>query len=663
MMSVIFLAFIFSQPLYEVEEIVVTATRYPTALKNVALATVVIEKQEIDKLKPLGLGEILQTYAGVAIKDYGSPGSVSSIFIRGIPANGTLILLDNHPLNSITTGMADLNAINMSTIERIEIIKGPVSSLYGANGLGGAINIITTKTYEKPEFALSLTSSTTEFNQPLQSQEIFMNAGAPFGNTSLDISGAYSSSDGFRSNSDVEHYHFRSNLLHNMENLHINAGLTYDDKEYGIPGPMPLVDSMHPVPQFGDSTATSLFDRERDRIIIGDLTFTWGISDRTKWQNTLFADRKSIQFRTTYPGWLGDTITEDFDYLVHTLGLNSLAGIDIDDTEFIIGIDAHYDTLQTTKSSGQTGDTVWNASSYSLGGWLEFRKRFGDISIIPRIRFDRNSQFGNFLSPGIGIVSSPAPNLWMKVSMGKAFRAPTFNDLYFPLSGNQDLKPEHGWAYELRLESSLSPTLFAALSLFMRRVEDRIFWLPKEDRLWQPQNVNHLSIRGLDIEIHSTINDITDFYLEGTYLHSRQRNNEIVYDFYDWVADTGLTIVEEKERDAAFTPKYSISSKITINLPNEFAIHINGSFSAERINYYPNYDNYPNVIIAGKTLESYFIINGNVSKRLISPLTGSFGVKNILDISYATQFGYTLDDLDYPMPGRVFFIKLMWQHK
>lgn len=659
MIPLVFLVILFAQPIYEVEEVVVTATRYPAVLKDVALATVVIDKKVIEDVHPASLGEVLQAYAGIDIKNYGTPGSVSSIFIRGIPSNGTLILLNGHLLNSITTGMADLSAININTVERIEIVKGPVSSLYGANALGGVVNIITTKDYEKPELELKITPSTTSLKKPLRSKELFLKTGLPFRNAHIHIAGAYNASDGFRSNSDNRAYHFQGGITYQNAKLNIGSSLTYNDKDFGLPGPMPLVDSLHSVPTFGDSTATSLFDREEDKNTLSDVNIKWNISEELKWHNTLFADRKLIQFQTSYLDWVtGDTVTEDYDYLVHTFGLNTMAAVDIKETEIIFGIDTRYDTLETTKNSEQTGDTIWHASSYNIGSWIELKKSFYNLKFTPSVRFDRNSEFGNFLSPGLGIVTSLMPALWVKFSIGKAFRAPTFNDLYWPNSGNLDLKPEHGWAYEVRFESSPKHTLFAALSFFMRNIRDRIFWLPAESGMWQPQNVNYLSIKGLDIEIQNRVSDVMDVYIEGTYLYSTQKNDEIVYDFYDWGADTGLTVIEEIERDAAFTPKYTISSKINFNFPYELNFNINGVLVAERFNYYANYDDYPNVTVDTKILDSYFIFNTTISKKILGYLTLSIGVKNLLDTEYATQFGNSIDDLDYPMPGRTFFARL-----
>jgi vitamin B12 transporter len=641
------------QPIYELEEIVVTATRYPAALKDIALATIVIERQEIDKINPLNLGEVLQAYAGVDIKDYGTPGTVKSIFIRGIPANGTLILLNGHPLNSVTIGMADINAINVNTVERVEIIKGPVSNLYGANALGGVVNIITTKDIDKTNLAFKITPSTSNLDTPWQTKEVCLNAALPFKNAGIDIAGAYTASDGYRNNSDLTGHHFRGALNYKNKRFQTVTAFTYDNKEYGVPGPKPLVDSVHPVPMFGDSTVTSLLDREQDRIMIGDVNVKLDLTEDIKWHNTIFADRKLTHFKTTYLDFgTGDTITKQFDYLVHTIGLNTILITDFDKTEIVFGIDGHYDTLETTEKIVQNGDTVWHASSYNVGGWLEVKQNFNKVKFIPGIRFDRNSDFGNFLSPSIGIASPLLTDLWMKVSIGKAFRAPTFNDLFWPISGNPDLKPEHGWAYEVRFESAPIPNLLASLSLFMRNVKDRIFWLPNKSGLWQPQNVNYLSIKGIDVELHGQVSEITDFYLEGTYLKSTQKNDEIVY------VDTGGNIMEEIEREAAFTPKYTISSKVSFKLPHEFTINASGSFVAERMNYYPNYDNYPDVSMDKKILDAYFILNTSLTKKLFNYVTLAIGAKNLLDTKYATQFGSTIDDFDYPMPGRIVFVRL-----
>jgi outer membrane cobalamin receptor len=638
---------------------VVTANRYPAMLRDVAVAVMVIEKEHIEALQPLTLGEVLHTTAGIDFKDYGTPGGVASTAVRGIPSHGTLVLVDGHPVNYITNGIADLNVVDINTVERIEIVKGPVSSVYGANALGAVINIITEKEFSKPEIGIRITSSTTTFDTLLQTSNIFTELGMPLQNTQLRLTGAYTHSSGLRSNSDLSKFHVLGSILHENDDFNFRASILYDDKEYGIPGPKPLVDSLHPLPQFGDSTVTSLHDRERDKTSLGKIDTEWSITDDASWNNRFYADRRRTLFHTMYAGLLGDTVSEDYDYLSHTLGINTMAHLHTGIFDLTLGIDAHYDTLETYSNSTHSTDTTWRASSHNIGAWGELRTNLADlVTVTPSIRFDHHSQFGGFVSPGVGVIGMIKQNILLKFSAGKTFRAPTFNDLYWPHSGNPHLEPEHGWAYEMRIESSPLSRVFSALSFFLRNVSDRIAWLPAEDNLWQPQNVNYLTVKGMDLEWRHHVYHFLEYTIQATYLSARQKNDEIVYSYYDWFADTSHTIIEEIERKAAFTPELSVMAKIDFKLPKAWAANIAGSYITERVNYYPNYDNYPVVSMDTKTLDHYFIINVVLSKELFSHGKITAGIKNILNNNYATQFGYTLDDLDYPMPRRTFFVRL-----
>jgi outer membrane receptor for ferrienterochelin and colicin len=182
--------------------------------------------------------------------------------------------------------------------------------------------------------------------------------------------------------------------------------------------------------------------------------------------------------------------------------------------------------------------------------------------------------------------------------------------------------------------------------------------MPGADNIWQPQNLNYMHIGGLDLEIKHQISRFVDYGIQATYLNSRQKNEEVVYSFYDWMNDTSLTIVEEIERRAAFTPKLTLSSKINFSLPSGINLNIVSQYVSGRFNYYPNYDDYPNVHMVSKKLGSYIVINTSLRKTLHRHISVTAGIKNVTDTEYALQFGNTIDDLDYPMPGRTFFIRV-----
>jgi outer membrane cobalamin receptor len=646
-------------PLYEMDEVVVTASRYPLLLQNIAVAVMTIERAEIEQLSALGLEEILNAAAGIDFKSYGTPGGVTSISMRGIPPNGTLVLVNGQPLNAITNGIADLGVIDINIVERIEIVKGPVSSIYGANALGGVVNIITIGETIKPKVEFRFAPATPKIDKPLQNTNTYVCLGLPAASTAFRIAGAYTHDEGVRSNSEMAKYLVNGTVTHETGRLTLRSSLLYDQKDYGIPGPLPRTDSVTFPPQFGDSTATSLYDRQNDHALIGNIDIDLHLSDNINYYTRISASRQHTEFHTVYGGMIGDTVTEDYDYLVHKIGFNTMITLNTNLCDYVLGLDTQYDTLQTTVTSTLVNDTTWQASSYDLGTWGDVRLHINDrVSLNSSIRYEYNSQFGSFVSPGIGLVSVILPRLWLKLSAGKTFRAPTFNDLYWPAYGNPELQPENGWAYELRAESSPWSTCFSALSLFVRNIEDRIAWMPCPDEIWRPQNLNYLSVKGVDFEIRQQISGFIDYSIEATYLNARQRNEEIIYSFYDWMNDTSLTIVEEIERAAAFTPRFTISSRINFSLPAGINLNITGRYLSERSNHYPNYDDYPNVTMATKKLSSLVVINTALTKKIHKYLTVTAGIKNLTNTDYALQFGNNVDDLDYPMPRRTYFARL-----
>jgi outer membrane cobalamin receptor len=618
----------------------------------------IIEREEIEKSEALNISELLSATAGIDIKDYGTAG-VTSVSTRGIPSTGTLVLVNGQPLNAITHGMADISVIDINSIERIEIVKGPVSSIYGANALGGVVNIITIREASEPELEIGFTPATTTTDKPFQRTNAHARFGVPINSTTLQLAGAYAHDQGIRSNSEQAKYHMTGAISHQADRFTLHSSLFYDNKDYGIPGPLPRVDSANPIPEFGDNTATSLFDRQQDHILMGNVGIDLHLSDNINYYTKIFANRQRTEFHTVYMDMTSETVTQDYDYLVHKLGLNTMITVNTNTFDYVLGFDANYDTLQTNVSSTLGNDLTWRASIYDLGTWGELRMHINeDLSLNSSIRYDHNSQFGGFLSPGIGVVSVLTPRVWLKLSAGKTYRAPTFNDLYWPQFGNPELQPEHGWAYELRVESSPWPAFFGALSLFVRNISDRIAWMPGADNIWQPQNLNYMHIGGLDLEIKHQISRFVDYGIQATYLNSRQKNEEVVYSFYDWMNDTSLTIVEEIERRAAFTPKLTLSSKINFSLPSGINLNIVSQYVSGRFNYYPNYDDYPNVHMVSKKLGSYIVINTSLRKTLHRHISVTAGIKNVTDTEYALQFGNTIDDLDYPMPGRTFFIRV-----
>ncbi len=652
----LFLSLIIINQVYEVEGVVVTATRYPALLKDIAAGTIVIDRESMERNSPSSLSELLHNLAGIDVKDYGIPGSVSSISIRGTPGSGAIVLLDGIPLNSIQTGIADISIIDINDIERIEIIKGPVSSLYGANAIGGVVNIVTIRNGISTVGNAKIRQTAGRIAIPFSSSEFFLSYILPTKNCYYKLTGAKISTTGGRANNDCNGFSAKNQFNYHQSHFSILLQTIFNTRNYGLPGPQPLIDSTHFAPLLGDSTSTSRYDKQIDRIWLNDLSISYRILNNLSLVTKFFGNLQNNKYHTEFFFW--DIAIEDYDYSLTTFGNSTTLLWEKEFDKLVLGFDFRYDTLQAQRTSFQTGDTTWSARAENYGYWLTITKRFATRwTLNPGIRYDHNSAYGDFLSPSLGIVSEINQKIWLKLSLARAFRAPGFNDLYWPVYGNSDLKPEYGNAYELRIESSPVYALFAGLSIFFREINDRITWLPTNDGLWKPQNVNYIKIAGLETEFHTRLSERMKITFDGTYLFARQKNRELCW--YDFLSDPMMEF-QDRERTAAFIPSLMLSIKFDLRLEQNLTLNINADYTSNRFNYYENWTNLPEITMDTKTLASYYVVNLSLHRKFLEHLGLVLGVKNLFDDSYAIQFGNSIFDKNYPMPRRTAFFEISW---
>ncbi len=641
--------------IYEVEGVVVTAPRFPAYLKDISASVSIIDREMLESQNPSSIGEALRNIAGIDAREYGSPGAVSSISIRGTPSSGVIVLLDGIPLNSIQTGIADISWIDINDVERIEVIKAPVSNLYGANGIGGLINIITRDGLKSNPANAGVRKEIGNVLRRSYLEEYFVNYKIPVNNFNYLIGGKKISSNGGRTNSKCSGFNFNSRLDYNRSKFKIKLGTNLNIRDYGLPGPLPRIDSLNPVPYLGDSTSTSRFDNQSDRIWLNNLILKFDIIENLSFNSSVFHNFQNNKYHTSYFGW--EIVEEDYRYSLLKLGMNNSLLWEWNNDKLIIGFDYRYDTLRAEKKSIQAGDTIWYAQAMNYGYWISLMKKlFNNWTINSGFRYDQNISYGGFFSPSLGIVRDISNRLWLKFSFARAFRAPGFNDLYWPIYGNKDLKPEYGDAYEVRIESSPVYNMFTGFSLFLRDIKDRIAWLPTEGGLWKPQNVNYTRIAGAELEMHLKLKDNLKISFDGTYLFARQRNRELIY--YDFM--TSEMKFEEKERKTAFIPDFTLAIKIRYALAKDFLLNLSTEYTSKRVNYYENWTALPNITMDTKELKPYYLVNLNLNRIFFEHLKISAGIKNLFDISYATQFGNRINDNDYPMPKRTFFAEVFW---
>jgi vitamin B12 transporter len=454
------------------DNIVVTANRTATPVASLLAQATIITREDLDAAGAISLVELLQRRAGVEIRATGGPGQPSSVFIRGANATHTLVLVDGLRLGSSTSGSAAFENIALDTIERIEVVKGPRSGLYGADAIGGVIQIFTRRT-DKATGEVNVgvgTDSTRRLSAALN---------AVAGDTTISVAAGYQRIDApsatnalagsFTFNPDRDAYQNRNGKIGVLHRFTANDRLSFD-----------LWQSQGKVRFDAGSSPLDTFNAQR----------LSGVALQS--ENQLSADWFS-QFR------LGQTvddisITSSFPSKFKT-SQNQLSwqnDVKFGTALMTVGIEQREEKVAST-----TNYTAKARKTNSL--FLSATEKFDTFLFAANIRSDRESQFGQRTTGGASIGWQVSAAQLLYVSAANAFRAPSFNDLYFPGFSNPLLSPEKSRSSELGWRMTL-PNLRANVALFDNQIENLIAF---DFVTSKPQNVQRARIRGLEMTLET----------------------------------------------------------------------------------------------------------------------------------------------------------------
>lgn len=492
-----------------VGEVVVTAARLAQPLSDVIGSATVITRAEIQRRQAQSIQDLLRGEAGISIANNGGLGKLSSMFVRGTEADQVLVLVDGVRVGSASAGTTRLEFLPVDQIERIEIVRGPRSSLYGADAIGGVIQIFTTKG-QGPSISVGGGSHDT------------YNATAGFGldndNAWFSVTGNYTESDGFNScrNSrvgafftggcftdepDADGYRNASGSLRAGyrwgEKADIEASTLYasGNSEYdgSFANETDFVESVFSVKGRFAPTAN------------WNLTAQVGVShddaDDSKdgvFVSTIDTERRNASLQSDW-----------------TLSRNQVV---------TLGVDYLEDRLDSTTDYDQT-------SRDNTGIFGQYKGRFGAHEFLASVRSDDNEQFGSHTTGNLGWKWFFTDGLALSAAWGSAFLAPNFNDLYYPNFSDPNLRPEESDSYEIGLSGSSTPITWS-LSAFQTQVDDLIVFaaVPGTFR-FLPQNVSEARIRGVEAEARTHWHGWS-FAANYTYLDPRNRGAGINYDNY-----------------------------------------------------------------------------------------------------------------------------------
>ena len=413
------------------DDLIVTATRSDTPKKELASAATVYTREDIERLQVRTLPELLKGSTGVDVVQQGGYGQPSSVFMRGTNSSHVLVLIDGVKAGSVTAGITAFELIPVEQIERVEIIRGPQSSLYGSEAIGGVIQIFTRKGKQTDKPSLSMEAGGGSYDTHREAGNVsgrWQNTWYNLGVSNIESNGfkpQVIAPDGVANQGGYNNTAVNARVGHQFDNKAeveaffmraegVNQFVGYDTQDanhklyvnqvVGTSLSKDLLDNWRSILRFGQT-------RDEGSNFLANNQFKSNL-DSTRWNAT----------------WLNEI---------------KLAS----DHKATLGTDYRVDEVDSSTQYNKT-------SRYDVGVFSELHSKLFDNHFInASLRWDQNQAFGDYVTGNLGWRFNWQHGLSAFASFGNAFKAPTFNDLYYPLprlwgGGNPNLKPEQSTSVE-----------------------------------------------------------------------------------------------------------------------------------------------------------------------------------------------------------------------
>ncbi len=451
----------------KLSETVITANRTAEERKDSTAAVTVFTRADIDRLQPVNVADLLGRVPGVQIQQSGGRGSTTGVFIRGTKTAQTLVLIDGVRVGSASSGGASLQHLNLEQIERVEVLRGARSAVYGSDAIGGVIQIFTRRSAgEGLQGRVRLAAG----NKGVWERSAGVSGGDE--NTRFNLSASLDEMTGFDRthnsySSDADHDAYRNKAisfsLSHVFNEQFSAGVNVLDQrgktEYD-----------NPFGRFDMNTFTSFAAQPYDEYAVSSTSVFAELQANEQLTSRLelgHSEDKGSSYDKLFSG------RDDFDtYRDSAAWLNTFA-INTQHT-VLAGVDYTKDKLHSTEDFEK--DSRWNQAvfiQHSYKGEV-FGTELG-------LRHDKNQQFGSENTWNAALSLPVGQSNEFVLSYAEGFRAPTFNDLYYPMYGNPNLKAEKSKSYELQLRSQLADTVRLETSIYQTKIRDQIQYQANND--------------------------------------------------------------------------------------------------------------------------------------------------------------------------------------
>lgn len=479
------LAFAQSNDARDLDNVVVTATRTAITANDALAAVEVIDRKDIERSAARSLPELLRGRAGVTLVNQGGLGKLSTLFLRGTESDHTLFLVDGLRVGSATSGLTSLQDIPLEQIERIEIVRGPRSSLYGADAIGGVIQVFTRRAAGGE--GVRGRGRIGAGSNGLREASAGLDLRAARGGVGIDV--GHQSSDGINSC-----LGFYDPTNYTGAGCFIVPGTHLDRDGYRNDNASVRADFAPNAAWQFDARA---FRAEGHNDYDGDYADSSDIvqqvvSGSAGWKPSEAAQLKLTLGRNTdgSDNRIGASFANRF---VTTRDSASLQG------DFTVAagqvLTAGFDWLRDRADVADAFSPPWTRARGNRAVFAQYQGRFDAHDLQLSLRRDDNDQFGGKSTGGIAWGFGFADGWRLTASHATAFKAPTFNELYYPYYGNPALRPEASRSSELSLRHG-NGGLEWQINAYRTDIDQLIVY---DTSAFMANNIESARIRGVEL--------------------------------------------------------------------------------------------------------------------------------------------------------------------
>jgi vitamin B12 transporter len=469
----------FIEDVTEVAPIVVTPSRTAETADETLASVSVVERAEIERRQSEDVSDVLRGLPGVALSESGGPGQPTSVFLRGTESDHTLVLLDGLKLGSATLGTTPWQNIPVELLERVEVVRGPRSSLYGSEAIGGVVQMFT-RGGEGGPLRPRLSARAGSYGTVAASGGLSGGVTTDYGEGWLDGIIGFERTEGFNAcrgeplvggcfvdEPDADGYDNGYGLARAgwrfSERLELAATLLRSEGSVDFDGSAFSGNENHTVLQVASG-----------RIVVRPVS---------AWTSTLVLGQ-SQDYSKVY---FDDVFLNRFDTRRNQLSWQNEIAFGPDQLA-TLGVDYVDDRIDTRPVFDETSRDNTGVFGQYLGG-------FGATDVQLSLRHDENQQFGGHTTGSVAVGYRFGNGFALMASYGTAFKAPTFNELYFPGFGNPALDPEKSRSGEIGVSG---PHAFGrwAVNAFRTDIDELIAFDVTSNA---PENIDEARIRGLEL--------------------------------------------------------------------------------------------------------------------------------------------------------------------